>query len=174
VKIIWTGAACVVVLLIIVVVIGYSLPQAHRAVVERTVKASPEAVFMLLTKFEDLPAWRSGLRSVEILRSSPDGRLRYREIGTDGAITYSVDSIEANRRLVTRIDDPRLPFGGTWTFELGAGSVGGTSIRITEDGEIYNPVFRFVSKFVLGYDRTIRQYLADMERALAPIESLRD
>lgn len=43
---------------------------------------------------------------------------------------------------------------------------GGTTLRITEDGEIYNPVFRFVSRFFMGYDRTAKTYLADAGKKL--------
>jgi hypothetical protein len=69
------------------------------------------------------------------------------------------------RRMVTRIADPDLPFGGGWTFELepADGPQGGTSVRITEDGEVYNPVFRFVSRFVLGHTRSMERYLADLQ-----------
>ena len=63
------------------------------------------------------------------------------------------------RALVTRIADPKLPFGGTWTYEISSQADGGSLLRITEDGEIYNPIFRFASRFVLGYSRTQEQYL---------------
>jgi hypothetical protein len=68
--------------------------------------------------------------------------------------------------VVSRIADRSLPFGGRWTFELSP-APGGTLLRITEDGEVYNPIFRFVSRFVFGHDRTINGYLEDLERHLA-------
>jgi hypothetical protein len=52
---------------------------------------------------------------------------------------------DAPRRLVTRIP-PGGPFGGTWTFEL----TDGTTLTITEHGEVYNAIFRFLSRFVFG------------------------
>jgi len=72
---------------------------------------------------------------------------------------------------VTRIADPKLPFGGTWTYELSPAPER-TSLRITEDGEVRNPVLRFVSRFVLGHTATIDRYLADLGRhvgAMPPI-----
>ena len=36
--------------------------------------------------------------------------------------------------------------------------------RITENGEVYNPLFRFVSRFVMGHTRTIDTYLGDVAR----------
>jgi hypothetical protein len=40
-------------------------------------------------------------------------------------------------------------------------------LRITEQGEVYNPVFRFVSRFVIGQNRTIETYLRDLGTATA-------
>jgi hypothetical protein len=74
-----------------------------------------------------------------------------------------------DRRLVTRIADPSLPFGGGWTFDLIAANDAtpgapnaSTTLRITEDGEVYNPIFRFVSRFVMGHHATIDAYLRDV------------
>jgi hypothetical protein len=39
-------------------------------------------------------------------------------------------------------------------------------LRITEDGEVYNPVFRFVSRFVMGHTATMDKYLADVGKAI--------
>ena len=39
-----------------------------------------------------------------------------------------------------------------------------TTLRITENGEVYNPVFRFVSRFVFGHSATIEKYLADVRK----------
>ena len=39
-------------------------------------------------------------------------------------------------------------------------------MRITEDGEIYNPIFRVMARFVFGYEGTIAAYLASLQRHL--------
>ena len=76
-----------------------------------------------------------------------------------GSIPYQVMVMVPPRALVVRIADPKLPFGGTWTYEISSPADGGSLLRITEDGEIYNPIFRFVSRFVRGYSRTQEEYL---------------
>ena len=68
--------------------------------------------------------------------------------------------------MVTRIVDDDLPFGGTWTYRLAAAGEG-TEVTITEDGEIYNPVFRVVSRFFIGYEATMTTYLDGLERRMA-------
>jgi hypothetical protein len=39
-----------------------------------------------------------------------------------------------------------------------------STLRITEDGEIRNPIFRFVARFFLGYTATMEAYLRDLGR----------
>jgi hypothetical protein len=59
---------------------------------------------------------------------------------------------------VTHITDKALPFGGSWDYRLEpAGN--DTRVTITENGEVYNPVFRFVSRFLMGHTATIDKYL---------------
>ena len=94
-----------------------------------------------------------------------EGRTRFREVGSDGSIVYETDSVVPGKRLVNRIADPSLPFGGRWTYDL-APDGDGTRLTITENGEVYNPVFRFVSRFIMGHTRTIDQFLTDLQRKL--------
>ena len=147
---------------LVVLAIGYSLPVKHRAVREATIATSPQVLYQLITDVERFPGWRSSVKSVEKLPDS-GGRKSFREIGGDGIILYEVESAQPNQRLVTRIADRSLPFGGTWTYEL-VPKGDSTTLRITEDGEVYNPLFRFVSRFVMGHTATIDKYLDDVRR----------
>jgi hypothetical protein len=64
-----------------------------------------------------------------------------------------------------RIADQKLPFGGTWTYELEP-SAGGTSVTLTEDGEVYNPLFRVMQKLFFSPYKTIDTFLGNLkERA---------
>jgi hypothetical protein len=38
-------------------------------------------------------------------------------------------------------------------------------LRVTEDGEVYNPIFRFVSRFILGQTATQDTYLRAIGKA---------
>jgi hypothetical protein len=38
-------------------------------------------------------------------------------------------------------------------------------VRITEDGEVYNPIFRFMSRFVFGHTHTMDAYLRALGKA---------
>jgi hypothetical protein len=39
----------------------------------------------------------------------------------------------------------------------------GSTVTITEDGEIYNSFFRFMSRYVIGYEGTMTKYLEDLD-----------
>ena len=106
--------------------------------------------------FAAMPSWRPGVQRVELLPAQ-DGKQRYRESGKDGAITYQVEALEPPRFLRTRITD-ELPYGGTWTLEVEPND-SSAILTITEDGEVYNPVFRFVSRLLLGHTATMDTYL---------------
>jgi hypothetical protein len=74
---------------------------------------------------------------------------------------------------VTRIADPNLPFGGTWTYEIRPGN-GGATLTITENGEVYNVIFRLVSRLT-GHDKTIRIFETDLAKKFGqPVEFLNE
>lgn len=152
-------------LVLLVVAIGYALPQGHVATREVTVAAPPEKLFALIGTPADYPKWRSDVDRVEVMPPEA-GKERFRELGDNGALLMRVDERVPNSRLVTVIADSTLPFGGKWTYEL-VPAANGTTLRITEDGQVYNPVFRFMSRFVFGHAATMEKYLADVQKAMS-------
>jgi hypothetical protein len=158
-------------LVVLVALVGWSLPVKHRASRQASFTASPDAVYAVISAPRDFPSWRSKVKSVEMLPDN-EHHLSFREVGDDGSILYVVDEAIPSRRLVTRIADRSLPFGGTWTYELTPAGTG-TTLRITEDGEVYNVIFRIVSKFVFGHDATIDAYLRDLGRRLGQDVTIR-
>ena len=149
--------AVVVGLGLIVVLVGYLLPVKHEATVTARVPATPEQVWQALTDVAAYPTWRGDVTSVEMLPTD-SGHVAWREQGRNGAISYVIEHADAPRRLVTRITDESLPFGGTWEYVVTPDRTG-SRVRITEHGEVYNPVFRFVSRFVMGHTATASAYL---------------
>jgi hypothetical protein len=148
-------------LLILVVVIGWLLPKEHVATREARYRQSPEAVWKAITDIDAMPGWRSGLKSVK--RLPDNGMPAWVETTDSGIIPLETTVSEPPQKLVVRIADAKLPFGGTWTYEIRA-TPEGSALRITENGEVYNPIFRFVSRFILGYTGTIDAYLKSLAK----------
>ena len=76
-----------------------------------------------------------------------------------------VDVVESDppRRQVTRVKDTEKMFGGTWTITI-APSPTGSTLTITEDGWVGNPIFRFVSRYVMGHHATMDGMLKDVAK----------
>lgn len=146
-----------VAVIVVVVVVGYLLPQSHVVAMSVRYAARPEAVWASLTDVAAFPSWRPGVERVEILPND-DGRRGWREHANHDVVTYRVEEEHAPRRLVARIADPNLPYGGRWTYEL-APADSGSRLTITEHGEVYNPIFRFVSRFIIGHTGTMEGVL---------------
>ena len=148
------GGLAVVIIPAIVAMIGAALPKEHVASRKILVQALPRDVFALIAGPSD---WR-GVK-YELLTENP---LTWRETDSRGdAIVYECVESSAPKRIVNRIADPKLPSAGSWTYEL-VPVGGGSELTITENGEVYNPLFRFVSKFVIGHTATIEKYQRDL------------
>jgi uncharacterized protein YndB with AHSA1/START domain len=159
-------AGVLVAFVLIVAIIGWLQPVAHKAERERAFAVPPDSLYSLIADVEKAPTWRKKVKSVEIVADS-SGKRSFREVSSDGTILYVVEEAVPGKRFVTRIADKSLPFGGKWTFEL-TPSGANTTLRITEDGEVYNPIFRFVSRFVMGHHATIDAYLGDLAARVPP------
>ena len=151
-------AAVLVGVVVLVVVIGYMLPVSHVASRSAELPAPPDSVWRAITDVSAMPTWRPDVSSVEVL-APVNGRSRWREVGTNGTITFETLESTPPTRFVARIADDALPFGGSWTYVVTA-TPNGTRLEITENGDVRNPVFRFMSRFVFGHHPTMDAYLA--------------
>jgi len=167
----WIALVVTLVLGLALLLVGWLLPEKHKASRQATFQAPPEAVWALITNVEAFPSWRGDVKTVRRLPDR-DGRAVWVEETSGGRITLAVDRSEAPRLLVLRIADPTLPFGGTWTYEI-LPVAGGSTLTITEDGEIYNLVFRVMARFVFGYEGTMVGYLKAAEARLASAQPAR-
>jgi hypothetical protein len=90
-----------------------------------------------------------------------EGHPAWLEVGPMGSLPFEVVEWDPPRRMTTRIADPDLPFGGTWSYRIKADGLG-AALTIVERGEIRNPVFRCLARFVFGYSSTMDGYLRSL------------
>ena len=148
---------------VVIAGVGALLPKGHVATRSARFRQAPEAIWAVLADRAGAPSWRPDVRSVEVLPPR-DGRAVWRETWKDGdQILFEETEAVPPRRMVTRIADPNLPFGGRWIIEISPAD-GGSTVRITEDGEVYNPIFRFLTRFVFGPTGTIEAFLKALRR----------
>lgn len=164
-KIVWFVVIGLTALVALMAVIGLCLSRDHVASRSQRFAVPREVVWNAIRDVARFPEWRGDVKTVDVL--SPAGGLaRFREHGRHGAILYEITEDHAPARLVTRIADDSLPYGGTWTLEI-ASVDGGSELTITERGFVKNPIFRFLSKTVFSPTATIEKYLAALQVKLA-------
>lgn len=117
---------------------GWLLPVGHQASITRTLGAPPPAVFDAIATIDRDPQW-----------------------------PFDVTITRADRPVLlqTRVTDPDGQFGGTWTFALVPDGTG-TLLTITEDGEVYNPIFRFLSRFAFSQTASMEEYAEALSQRL--------
>ena len=157
-KWVFIGAGGVLGIGILLYVIGLFLLQAHVASSSVLIRQPVDSVWRVVRTFDEYDTWWPEVSSVERLPDR-DGQELWTLRQRTGELPMQVIESTAAERLVTRIADDNLPFGGTWTYELREQD-GGTLVTVTEDGEIYNPFFRVMSKLIFGYHRTQESYLS--------------
>ena len=158
-------------LVAIIFAVGALLPREHVATRSAHFNQPPETVWAAITNYKDFPSWRADLKSVETLPEK-NGWPQWQETFSDGTIMpLETKEYTPPQRLVMRITDESLPFGGTWTYEL-TPDAGGTTLRITEHGFVNPALFRFLSRFVFGQSWIIDSYLKSLGKKFGQVITL--
>ncbi len=156
-KIVLIVAGIFVTIIAVVYVIGLMLPVQHTASLEADIAASTDEVWNRITMIEKYPEWRKEIKKVEYV--SPT---RWIEYDKHNNTPYSIAESIPLQKWVIVIDSKKLPYGGRWTYTINE-TADQTHISITEDGEVYNPIFRFISRYIMGHDATMKEYLAKLQ-----------
>jgi hypothetical protein len=143
-------------------VFGMLLPRDHVASRIGTYHVPPEKVWVAITDVDAMPTWRIRLKGVTRLPDR-EGLPAHIENTAAGKLLIQTQSMEPPRRLVNRIGGDNLPFGGTWTFEV-TPTADGSTLRITENAYVTNPIFRFVGRFFIGYTSEMEKYLKGLSQ----------
>ncbi|HTX33370.1 MAG TPA: SRPBCC family protein [Bryobacteraceae bacterium] len=139
--------------------VGALLPERHHGTRKARYRVAPDALYAVLA---GPPDWRTGVKSFGVLPEQNGRRQWWEEDTHRQKITYELVEAKPPERLAVRIAGEGLPFGGTWTFRIAPVAGGGSELRIDEDGEIYNVIFRFMARFFFGYTASIDGYLRDL------------
>jgi hypothetical protein len=143
-KWIWLTLIGLASLVAIIALVGSQLPRNHVASRTLRVRRPPQDVWPVVTQLM-------------------------------AASSVPVDIVENNppRRLVSRVKATETMFGGTWTVTMmppadspAATGPAASTLTITEDGWVANPIFRFVSRFVVGHHATMDGMLKSVAKQL--------
>ena len=146
--VLWSLAA-VLALAVVALVIGWLRPAGHVARTQTEYAAPPVEMWTVLTDFAAWGEWNPEITSMERLEDR-DGRAVWLAKGGWGDLPTEIVRSEPpgegspSGALETFVDGGA--FQGTWVYEL-APSGTGTRMRITERGDVSNPVFRAMMIF---------------------------
>ena len=163
--VIYIVVAVVVALVLLVgimALIGSRLPKNHVASRSIFLRKSPQEVYAVIRDFASMSKWRSDVKQVDV-EASPGGPVYFREDSKHGTVNYELIEDVPNQRMVTKIRDTDLGYGGQWTYTLAAEN-NGTRVTIREDGEVSNILFRFMSCYIFGQTSTIDSYLTSLAK----------
>lgn len=156
----------VVVIALLIVGWGALLPKKHHSEDSVIVKADPAEIWNAISDVKDSPSWRSDVTRVEVLDDANPAS-HWREFNKNNGVTFRLDHSQPPSQRVVSIDDPALPFGGTWTMTIEPFEPGITHVRIDEEGEVRNPVYRWVSRYIIGQRSSMERYLLDLQKHFA-------
>ena len=156
--VLWIGGGLVL-LAGLMAMVGAMLPLRHHATRRARYRVAPDALYAVLA---GPPDWRTGVKGYGTLPDAEERKRWWEEDTHRQKVTFELVADSPPSRLVVRIADRGLPFGGAWTFEIAPAEGGGSDLRIHEDGEIYNVMFRFLARFFFGYTSSIEGYLRDL------------
>ncbi len=147
-------------LMLLIGLVGMLIPKSHVASRKARFNQTPQTVWDAITDLQGQPSWRTGLSRVERLPDR-DGNAIWRETSKrTGPLTMMVTTSDPPHRMVSQIVENKS-FGGTGTYEI-TPTDSGCELTITENGEIFNPIFRVFARFVFGYTATMETYLKQL------------
>ena len=110
-----------------------------------------------------LPRDHVASRSLALRRPAEEVWLAIMQATAASGVPVDVVESDPPRRQVTRVKDTERNFGGTWTITITPSPTGST-LTITEDGWVGNPIFRFVSRYIMGHHATMDGMLKDVAK----------
>ena len=160
VKILLILGGIVILLLALPLTLGALAPLKHQVSREVVYNHPVERVFDLLSNPLLTPEWNQNSTKVEILPSKQPDLFIWKEYDRDGGwFIFECVKKERPHRLEVKLEKSSYQaFQGLWTFELSPTGPGNkhTRLKITDEGEIHSVLFRFMFKYVLGEDFSIK------------------
>jgi len=169
-RIILWFVALLVIAGVIVYADGSSLPVNHSISVLGIIPAPPARTFDIIGDVANGATWRSEIKSVTML--PPDNGMDHwvEDLGDGEKMVFSateIDTADPHGHLVRKVKldgDPR--FGGTWTYDVWPGPTPSQSmLKITEDGFINPPIYRFMMAYVFGPTKNLKDYMGELQVA---------
>ena len=148
---------------------GATMPVDHTISVTGTVAAPPAKVFALITDIANGAAWRHEVKSVQVLPKDNGRDAWIEDLGAGQKMQFlalTTAPTNPSGHAVRTVETKDPSYGGSWTYDLSPGpSPNTTTLKITEDGYINPPLYRFMMAHIFGPTKNLDQYMSDIQAA---------
>lgn len=141
---------------------GAVLPRKHVAWVMTTVQQPSPVIWQLISEHVNDPKWRPQLAAIERQPDRNGHPVWIETYKNDMKLELEDIASDPPRKLVREVRDTGNMFSGRWEIEITSVDSSRSSVKITEYGEVPNPFFRFMSRFVFGHTKSMTDYLIDL------------
>lgn len=158
----------VVLIFAIVGFLGFTanLSKNHHVEAEAVYDRPADMVWQVMTDYASMPTWSPTISKAESL-GVKDGKPAWHLEMKDGHfIDVSIDESAPHKLFRTTVLDTDTPYSGSWTLSLSAAG-NKTAVKLTQEGTIKSPFWRFVTHYITGEDTAIKQTLAQTGEELA-------
>ena len=168
-RIVLSFVAILAILILGAFAVGSTMPVNHSISVSGVVAAPPQAVFARITNFSAASSWRPEVHSVTTLPQDNSRDAWVEDLGHGVTMKFlAINTVpvgpDGHGLRQVKLDDAQ--YGGTWTYDISAGPTSGTTLlKITEDGYINPPLYRFMMAHVFGPTKNLQDYMNHIQAA---------
>jgi uncharacterized protein YndB with AHSA1/START domain len=155
----WIGIAVGVLvgLILLIALAGFFFAKSHVVSRSLPLQQTPDTVWQAVSDFANVPSWWGMVTKAEQPNKEEPDVWRETYAGNYGILLRTTESTPP-KRLVRTIADEKGPFRGRWEYDISPREQGST-ITITEHGEIPNPFFRFMARMFMDPALYLELYL---------------
>jgi len=148
---------------------GGQLPETRVTSVTAMFNCAPETLWDLVDQLEKQPTWKSSMISSTLVSTDPD----VWEEDYDGTkIRLKTTERVVGEKLVRTLDDPGLPYQGSWTYAVSSAGENKAQLILTETSSIENKFVRFIAQGILGLEDSLKETISEMQTKLGPAKFL--
>jgi len=167
----WLAGLSAIFLLItgIVAILGLTIDPQYENQYSITVPINRAKLWQVLTAPEKKALWDGQIERTEQLSpsgetNSSDQPARWKDIyANQTEINYSIKADETSLSIVRKVDDPNLPIHFSWAISLQDAN-SNTRVRILEQGQVGNPIVRYLVSNWVGDDIFAKRFIEQLER----------
>ena len=145
---------------------GYTIPVKHTVSVSQHYDKTATDIWLAITQYDKYPEWHEDIYAIKELPEK-GGYQSWKEVDADGhTVPYIILKHSSNAQLVIQTDNKDKDFNYTRTYDLipdTGHKEKGTTLKITQNGEIHNFLFRIIAHFFTGHSNDIDTFLRSLK-----------